>query len=79
MVELILEVNTVSDLHAFGEIAKIRELPGIAREVIKCGGRVIVRQRIADPKTNLKIFSNQSEVDDWEKRIKEFIDAVADK
>jgi len=75
--ELILAATGISDLHAFGEIAKIHELPVVARQVIRAGGRVVIRQTFvnADP-IDIKVFTIESEVDGLEKDIAEFIKTV---
>lgn len=80
MMELVLSATEISDLRAFGEIAKIRELPAVARQVIQAGGRVIIRQTFvnAEPK-DLKVFTTESQIDNWEKEVADFIRVLTKK
>jgi hypothetical protein len=80
MMELILAATEISDLYAFGELAKIRELPVVARQVIRSGGRVVIRQAFVNAKpVDVKVFTIESEVDAWEQDIDDLIKKMVGK
>lgn len=72
-----ISATEISDLHVLGAPEIIPVIIGAAREVVTKGGTVIIEQRFGNtpnaPPQEIARFRTLSEIDEWEKRIKDFI------
>lgn len=78
--DIIFSATVISDLHALGQTAEIPQYLAAAREAIQKAGKVIIEQRIENTQSRvIASFTELSDIDKWEEKIKEFLNSLSQK